>query len=156
VYVSALHTGGIADEVLAEARAGRFRLFVSHPILQELERVLVRKLKWAPERAKEAIAAVRRLVILITPSESVVAIPDDDPDNRILECAPAADARLIVTGDRLLRALGSYRGIAIVSPRQFLDLDPSTPESPQSWVDARLCARRPAPDVTIAFMNNPR
>jgi predicted nucleic acid-binding protein len=54
VYVSALHVGGVADEVLAGARAGQFQLFISLPILQELERVLVGKLKWAPGRASSA------------------------------------------------------------------------------------------------------
>jgi predicted nucleic acid-binding protein len=33
----------------------------------------------------------------------------DEPDNRILECAVAAKARYIVTGDRALRALSKYR-----------------------------------------------
>ena len=120
VYVSALHVGGVADEVLAGARASQFQLFVSRPILRELERVLVGKLRWEPERAKEAIGAVRRLATLVTPTESVAVIADDDPDNRIRECAMAADAQLIVTGDRLLQALGSFRGITIVSPRHFL------------------------------------
>jgi len=129
VYVSALHAGGVADEVLAGARAGQFQLFISRPILRELERVLAGKLKWESGRAKEAIRAVRRLTTLITPTEPVAAIPNDDPDNRILECAIAAEARLIVTGDRLLQALGSFREITIISPRQFLDaLAPPRPQ----------------------------
>ena len=67
MYVSALHVGGVADDVLAGARAGQFQLFISLPILQELERVLVGKLKWAPGRAKEAISAVRELAALVIP-----------------------------------------------------------------------------------------
>jgi putative PIN family toxin of toxin-antitoxin system len=129
VYVSALHVGGVADEVLAGARAGQFQLFISLPILQELERVLVGKLTWAPGRAKEAISAIRKLAPLVIPTEPVAAIPNDDPDNRILECALRAEAQVIVTGDRLLQALGSFRGITVVSPRQFLDaLAPGSPQ----------------------------
>jgi predicted nucleic acid-binding protein len=84
VYVSALHVGGVADEVLAGARAGQFQLFISRPISQELARALVGKL---------------------------------------------TEAQIIVTGDRLLHALGSFRGITVVSPRQFLDA--LAPERPQ-------------------------
>lgn len=35
-----------------------------------------------------------------------VKLPGDDPDNRILECAAAGRADLIVTGDEALLALG--------------------------------------------------
>jgi len=129
VYVSALHVAGVADEVLAGARAGQFQPFISLPILQELERMLAGKLKWAPGRAKEAISAVRKLATLVVPTEAVAAIPNDDPANRILACALRAEAQIIVTGDRLLHALGSFRGITVVSPRQFLDA--LAPESPQ-------------------------
>ena len=48
-------------------------------------------------------------------------IADDEPDNRILECAVEAAAHVIISGDRHLRTLGAYRTIAILSPREFLD-----------------------------------
>jgi len=40
-------------------------------------------------------------------------------DNRILECAVAGHASLIVSGDRHLRKLKSYKGIGIVTPTDF-------------------------------------
>ena len=48
-------------------------------------------------------------------------IKDDEPDNRILECAVEAAAHVIVSGDRHLRALRAYRRIDIMTPREFLD-----------------------------------
>jgi uncharacterized protein len=46
---------------------------------------------------------------------------DADPtDNRILECAVAADAAVIVSGDTHLLALGSFRGIQIQRVGEFL------------------------------------
>ena len=45
----------------------------------------------------------------------------DEPDNRILECAVAGRADVIVTGDRALLALGEYRGARIISLREYLD-----------------------------------
>ena len=46
---------------------------------------------------------------------------DDEPDNRILECAATADADVIVTGDRAMLNLKKYQEIRILSLRQFLD-----------------------------------
>jgi predicted nucleic acid-binding protein len=41
--------------------------------------------------------------------------------NRVLECALAAQATVIVTGDRRhLLPLGSYEGIDILTPAHFL------------------------------------
>ena len=48
------------------------------------------------------------------------AVREDPDDNRILECALAADADVIVSGDRHLLKLGAYEGITILTPRDFL------------------------------------
>ena len=44
----------------------------------------------------------------------------DPSDDRILECAVAADAEVIVSGDNHLLALGSFRGIPIQRVGEFL------------------------------------
>ena len=44
----------------------------------------------------------------------------DEPDNRILECAITAHAKVIVTGDRAMLALQEYKGIRILTLREFL------------------------------------
>ena len=46
----------------------------------------------------------------------------DDPDNRVLECAVAGHADLIVTGDRELLDLKEFEAIRIVSLRSYLDM----------------------------------
>ena len=45
----------------------------------------------------------------------------DEPDNRILECALTGRADAIITGDRALLALGTYRGVRIVSLPDYLE-----------------------------------
>jgi predicted nucleic acid-binding protein len=45
----------------------------------------------------------------------------DEPDNRILECAIAGRVDAIVTGDRALLKLREYRGVRILSLREYLD-----------------------------------
>jgi putative PIN family toxin of toxin-antitoxin system len=121
VYISALNFAGTADEVLALGRAGVIAVFISPPILEEIETVLVRKFRWAAPRVREAVRAIRRFAVLVNPGESVNIVREDEPDNRILECALAAGADTIVTGDHHLLKLKRFRDILIVSPRRFLD-----------------------------------
>ncbi len=49
-------------------------------------------------------------------------IKEDPDDNRILECAAAANSDYIVTEDNDLLRLGGYKGIAIVSVADFLNI----------------------------------
>ena len=44
----------------------------------------------------------------------------DDADNRILECALAGRAEAILTGDKALLALKSFRNIPVVTLRAYL------------------------------------
>ena len=101
---------------------GQFDLFVSTFILSELERGLVERVGFSPERAQEITAEVESVGIVEFPNHRISAIKDDDSDNAILECALEAKADVIVTGNmKHVRPLGSFRGISILTPREFLD-----------------------------------
>ncbi len=121
VYISALNFGGTAEEVLTLARARAIELFTSPPILMEVEGVLTRKFQWSVSRARDATSLIRGFATVVRPEVSVEAIVQDEPDNRVLECALAAKAEVILSGDSHLRALGVFKGIPIMGPREFLD-----------------------------------
>jgi putative PIN family toxin of toxin-antitoxin system len=120
VYISALNFGGLPDEVLALARQGQIQLCISVPILAEIEGVLLRKFAWSEPRVRQALQAIREFTELIHPEETLAVIADDEPDNRILECALAARAEVIITGDTHLRTLKVFRGIRLLSPAECL------------------------------------
>ena len=121
VYVSAVVFGRTCEEVLVLARAGLVDLYVSRPILSELRHVLGRTLGRPPARVREALAEVATLAAPVRPPRTLKGITTREPDHRILECALAADANFLVTGDkRHLQHLKAFRGIRIVSPRGFL------------------------------------
>jgi predicted nucleic acid-binding protein len=50
-----------------------------------------------------------------------LAVLDDELDNRILECAVASLADIIVKGDRAMLNRKTYEQIRILSLHQFLD-----------------------------------
>jgi putative PIN family toxin of toxin-antitoxin system len=124
VWVSALaFPDGACDQLLRRLlRHHAVELFASSFILKEFERVLLKKLDFSYEETKSACRILRRLVTFVEPAELVKVVKEKDADNRILECALAAKAELLVTGDtKHLLPLKSFRGIAIKSPREVLD-----------------------------------
>jgi uncharacterized protein len=74
--------------------------------------------------ARDAAAIRSRLesvAVIVEPDFELRAVPDDPDDNRVLECAVAGKADVIVSGDRHFLRLGSHAGIVIVTARQFLE-----------------------------------
>lgn len=122
IFVSALvFPGGRADEALRRVVERRAHLILSKAIINELLEVLSRKF----ERDKEALS---RIAVFLSDMGELVhprrklAVLEDESDNRILECAITGKAELIVTGDRAMLNLGKYKGIKIVSLKEYLDL----------------------------------
>jgi uncharacterized protein len=66
------------------------------------------------------IAEFRAYAVHVTPTEPIKAVLDDPDDDIFLECAIAADADYIVSGDAHLLALATYRGVRIISPATAL------------------------------------
>jgi hypothetical protein len=81
-------------------------------ILTETASTLRAKLGQSDADVKQALRLISRHAEVVRPTLHLEVL--DDPDNRILECGVAAGADLIVTGDRHLLRLGSFRGISIV------------------------------------------
>lgn len=63
----------------------------------------------------EAVAEV------VSTTQTLSRLKDDPDDDRVLECALAGRADIIVTGDRHLLKLGAFEGTPIVTARQFMD-----------------------------------
>jgi putative PIN family toxin of toxin-antitoxin system len=121
IYVSAFAIpGGVAEQALDGAMEGAFRLALSRPILDEVLGVLARKFARDSEELARIALFLASLAEMVKPVRRVDVLADE-PDNRILECATSAKADLIVTGDREMLALASWKGIAILSLRDFLD-----------------------------------
>jgi putative PIN family toxin of toxin-antitoxin system len=59
--------------------------------------------------------------IMVETSETI-AVVTDETDNRYLECATAAKASCIVSGDNHLLTVGAYKGIVILPPATFVAL----------------------------------
>lgn len=120
VYISAFLTkNGRAEEAYLQAVKGKFKLYTSVPIITETASKLRTKFSWDDEAIKKVVRHVSSVATVV---KSVVklAILADEPDNRILECAKAAEADFIVSGDKHLLVLKEFEGSRIVMIAEFL------------------------------------
>ena len=120
IYISALAIpGGNAEDAYLEAVRGTFELFTSVAILTETARVLQAKFDWAGDKVREAVQDISQTATVLRPRPTL-HILNDEPDNRILECAIAAQAEFVVSGDRHLLALKHHADTTIISLADFL------------------------------------
>ena len=120
IFISALTLpGGSAEAALAAAAEGGVQLIISKPLIHEVLDVLARKFSRESEELARVAVFLADLGQLVEP-KSRLNVLRDEPDNRILECARAGRSDAIVTGDKAMLALGEYRGIPIMTLREFL------------------------------------
>ncbi|MGO9995755.1 MAG: putative toxin-antitoxin system toxin component, PIN family [Steroidobacteraceae bacterium] len=121
IFVSALAIpGGQAERAIDLVIDARVNLCISKEIIHEVLGVLAQKFSKGPEELARTAVFLSELAELVVPRKKL-AVLDDEPDNRILECAVTGHADIIVTGDRAMLDLRKYQEIRILSLRQFLD-----------------------------------
>jgi putative PIN family toxin of toxin-antitoxin system len=120
IFISALMFGGLPGEFLDLALAGIFDLVSSTTLLDELEEKLRNKFSLSIEDAAAIRTRLEGTADLVEADETLDFIKDDPDDNRVLECAMAGGANVIVSGDRHLLRLGAYSGISVLTVRQFI------------------------------------
>lgn len=125
IVASGLLWNGTPAQLLDAAQAGNLELFTSRVLLAELTRILQRA-KFASAIAAsglsldELVLGYVELTTLVTPTPIPPTVRDDPDDDHVLACAVAADADLIVSGDRHLLRLHTFEGRLIVSPAEAL------------------------------------
>jgi putative PIN family toxin of toxin-antitoxin system len=123
VVVSAVLTrGGAESHALDLAAARKIQLHVTRSILTEYEEVLRRpKFSRVSRKAIDgALELIRRVAIVVNPKETL-AVSSDEDDNRFLECAEAADADYLVTGNKR-HFPERWKQCAVIGARELVEL----------------------------------
>jgi len=106
---------------------------ISTPVLLELAEVLARdklnKYLSEQERMRFLVALLKECE-LIRITEQIQDCRDPN-DNKLLELAVCGNADVLVTGDDDLLSLNPFRGIAVLTPRDFLGFTQPRPPSPR-------------------------
>ncbi len=76
-----------------------------------------------PELRKQVVEAFLSLpnTTVVLPELLLDVLKEDPQDNRVLECAVAAGASFIVSGDRYLLAVAEFSGAPVLDPAGFLE-----------------------------------
>ena len=129
IFVSSLLVReGLPAQVLNAWRERKFLLATSPTFVSEIQSTL----NYPRIRRKYNITNkdVSQLITLLAEDALVVpgdietasgSVPDDPADEAVLACALDAEADLVVSGDRHLLDLAEYRGIRILTVREFLE-----------------------------------
>lgn len=99
----------------------RHKLFISHAQFEELSRVLdYPKFEFEDEQKLRFKALVSAIATFVDVPARLDIVKEDPADNVILECAMAARADFIVSGDEHPLSLGKVDGTRIVTANDFL------------------------------------
>lgn len=118
VFISALF-GGVPEEAYQAVLDRRCVLIVSPTILAELATTLRAKFHTPEAEILAYVRQIGRVGEIVRPNRTLRVLRDE-ADNRVLECAEAGRADLIVSGDRDLLRLKQHAGISIVRPADFV------------------------------------
>jgi putative PIN family toxin of toxin-antitoxin system len=122
VIVSALLVpSGTQASVLLLAFRGHMKLYISEPVFSEYQEVLRRpRFKLHPRQVQAVLRQIGKVASVVRPYAKLSVSPDES-DNRLLECAEAAKAHYLVTGN-LRHFPPVHKATKIVTGRRFLDI----------------------------------
>lgn len=115
---------GSVGPIITHLRDGDYQVVYSFPLLEEVVATLSlprirRKYHFTDNDITTVVALLLTRGLLVVP-ERRIEVCRDPTDNMVLEAAVAGGAEYIVTGDEDLLVLGSFEGIRIVEPAEFL------------------------------------
>jgi len=109
---------------LSKLKDNKFKTVFSEITFEELILVLQRP-KYSPYLTSKDIQEFLELLgnhsILVTPT-TPIHVCRDEKDNSFLECALAANADYIVSGDNDLLVLNPFKNIPIIKPADFIKM----------------------------------
>ncbi len=120
IFISAfVIPGGRAEEAYRRSLKNDFVLYSSVAILTETAQKLREKFGWQQDKITHLLRTIAKAAMVVKTKPHLHLLADE-PDNRVLECAEAADADFIVTGDKHLLSLQHFRSVDIVRLADFL------------------------------------
>ena len=119
VWISAFHFGGIPLSAVNHAFL-HDEIAVCAEIIGEVTTVLTSKFGWNQKDVRSILDGYLNASIDINVQNSLKGVCRDPKDDMLFECAVQAQAEIIVSGDKDVLDVGEYRGIRVLSARQYV------------------------------------
>ena len=120
VLIAAVVSDGLCRD-LVRVRVLPHTIVTSEPLLRELRSTSRNKFAVDPDELP-LLRQLHEEAEIVAPVRLDERVCRDKGDDMVLASAIAGKADVIVTGDEDLLVLKKFRGIKILSPRQFLEL----------------------------------
>lgn len=124
VLMSGIFFGGVPGRIINAWSARRLTLVLSPAILEEYRRVGVA----LGSRHPDLVTTLEPVLALVAMNAALVNAPpleervtEDPADDMFLAAAMASRTRIILSGDKHLLRVSGWRGISVLTPRQFAD-----------------------------------
>ena len=124
VLISSVISTGTPHKVVLAGFQGEYQIVVSVATLTEFRETLLKnpdRFHMGEEEIQREVETIRYFAEFVKPEEDINAVDDDPDDDKFLEVAVAVNVDFLVSGDQHLLELSSFRGIDIVTPREFYD-----------------------------------
>jgi len=127
VLLSSTIWAGSANRVLLMLISNGAKFYTSKAILDEYEEVVRRDFPKLVDMLPHLMENIVSFSIFAESSVKLGVVKEDEDDNRIIECAMAANAEFILTYDRHLLKLKEYEGVKILKPESMRRLLEGSP-----------------------------
>ena len=122
ILISSLGWEGNPHKIFNRILNGDIEMITSGPQFDELARVLeYQKFQFSEEQKDRFKSLILEIGTFVNLAEEIDIIKKDPDDNMILETALAGNADYIITGDPDLLELKEFKGIKIITARNFLN-----------------------------------
>ena len=122
VLVSGIFFKGTPFNLLVAWKKGKFKLIITHEILDEYKRVIEDLSKNFPNIQVagiiEKIALNSVLTFSVNLPEPICTDPDDD---KFFAAAIASKTKIIISGDKHLLSKSGHSGVKVLKPSEFYD-----------------------------------
>lgn len=119
IIISAIGFGGKPREIFLRVLSKKVIAVSSSILLAELEEVVTKKFPRLQYEFHRVNRRIRRIFTIVQPRLPLNILKDED-DNRVLEAAIEGKCDYIITGDKELLALKSFKGISVLTAERFL------------------------------------
>ena len=122
VIISALVFGGKPRQVIDMLSEDRVSVVIAEDMLTELRRKISMKFPDFVDDLAVAEGLLKRDGLIVKLGSLNKRISRDPDDDKFIEAAILGACDFVVSGDKDLLTVGSYQGIRIVSPAEFLKI----------------------------------
>ncbi|MBI5327524.1 MAG: putative toxin-antitoxin system toxin component, PIN family [Deltaproteobacteria bacterium] len=118
VIIAAFAARGLCAEIFEVCLADH-TIIISEHILSEVHKNLIEKIHLPRIVVQDIVKYLKDTGELFKPEELDKLICRDKEDNKILGAALSGNAEFIITGDNDLLTLKKYKGVEIITPREY-------------------------------------